>query len=152
MTHNLIYDVREILVRDLGFLATRVEKTPEHLLWESMPGVTNPLGTLVMHLCGNLRHFIGQALGNDGYHRNREAEFARHPLSKQQLLDEIQITRESVFDVLDKLPFNDLSAEMPDTPPQHQGRTIGFFLIQLCCHLSWHRGQADYLARILGEK
>jgi len=152
MSQNLIQDVKEILVRDLGILAVRVENTPESQLWEALPGVINPVGTLALHLCGNLRHFIGQVLGHDGYIRNRDAEFAQHYIPKQQLLAEIQETRESVLNSLNTLHALDLSAEMPDTPPQHQGRSIGFFLIQLCCHLSWHRGQADYLARILSAK
>ncbi len=38
---------------------------------------------------------------------------------------------------------------MPDPPEQHKGRTIAFFLVQLCCHLSRHRGQLNYIRRIL---
>jgi hypothetical protein len=38
---------------------------------------------------------------------------------------------------------------MPVTPPQHKGRTIGYFLIQLVAHFQRHRGQLNYLRRML---
>lgn len=149
MPTNHISDIKEIIVRDLGTLASRIEQTPEEQLWKPMPGIINPAGTLAIHLCGNLRHFIGGVLGGDGYIRSREAEFSHMPLTKEEIIHEIRQTQEAVGSALDALHPERLHETMPDTPPQHQGRTIGFFLIQLCCHLSWHRGQADYLTRIL---
>ena len=56
--------LRHILTRDLGALAAEVRETPDDLLWESAPGITNSVGTLAIHLCGNLRHFIGHHLGD----------------------------------------------------------------------------------------
>ena len=49
-------------------------------------------------------------------------------------------------------PIIDLEMEMPDPPPHHVGKSVGFFLIQLTCHLSRHRGQLDYLRRISKER
>lgn len=37
------------------------------------PGITNSVGNLGQHLCGNLQHFIGAVLGSTGYVRNRES-------------------------------------------------------------------------------
>ena len=53
---------------------------------------------------------------------------------------------------LNKLTSEQLLDPMPDTPPQHKGRSIQFFLIQLSCHLSRHTGQLNYLRRILENK
>ena len=58
-------------------------------------------------------------------------------------------TRAAVAAALGRLDAARLQDEMPDPPPQHRGRTIGYFLVQLCCHLSRHRGQLNYLRRIL---
>ena len=60
----------------------------------------------------------------------------------------IDETVQAVEDGFAKITEEDLEKEMPDPPPQHKGRSIGFFLIQLCCHLSRHRGQLNYLKRI----
>ncbi|MFN5148483.1 MAG: DinB family protein [Flavobacteriia bacterium] len=147
---DLIQDVREIILRDLQDLETEVNDTSDHNLWRSVPGITNSVGTLAFHLCGNLRHFIGAVLGKDGYLRMREEEFSRKDLTKEELIREISSTRQAVERALSSLSETQLTEEMPDTPPQHKGRTVGFFLLQLVCHLSRHRGQLNYLRRILG--
>ena len=145
---SLLKDTEEIIVRDLGAMKQELELTKPDLLWKAEPGVINSVGTLSYHICGNLRHFIGATLGNDGYLRDREAEFNKQNLSLEELLGTIDETIVSVQNAFTVLTEADLEREMPDTPPQHKGRTIGFFLIQLCCHLSRHRGQLDYLRRI----
>jgi hypothetical protein len=66
MENTLISDVKHILVRDLNAMAGEVADTPDEYLWEALPGVINPVGTLALHICGNLRHFIGALLGSDG--------------------------------------------------------------------------------------
>lgn len=152
MEHNLTEDIREILLRDLADMASELAEIPEENLWTALPGIINPVGTLSHHLCGNLRHFVGAVLGNDGYARDRADEFGARDLTKKALLDEIKATSAAVDHALAGLDPDRLSAPMPDTPPQHKGRTIGFFLVQLCCHLSRHRGQLNYLRRILAGR
>ncbi|MBU3677515.1 MAG: DUF1572 domain-containing protein [Chitinophagaceae bacterium] len=147
--NTLIQDVNEILVRDLKALYHEMEEIPEAHLWRVLPGVINPIGSLSHHICGNLRHFIGNKLGHDAYVRNREDEFLNHRLSKAFLLQEIEETSKVVAMALGKLNAADLNLAMPDPPVQHEGKSIGFFLIQLCCHLSRHRGQMNYIRRIL---
>jgi len=152
MENTLLQDVADILDRDLGVLAKEIESTPDDMLWTPAPGVINPTGTLAVHLCGNLRHFIGALLGNDGYVRDRDAEFSHKALPKEQILAEIEATRLAVGAALKKLDPQVLHEIMPGTPPHHAGRTVGFFLIQLCCHFSRHEGQLNYLRRILSSR
>ena len=149
-THfNFIEDIQEIILRDLTVMIDEVNGTPDNLLWTNFPGISNSVGALAYHLCGNLKHFIGAVIGNDGYIRQRDEEFNPQPLNKSELIAEIASTKNAVNAALTALSMSQLEEVMPDTPPQHTGRTIGFFLIQLTCHLSRHRGQLDYLRRIL---
>ena len=141
--------LRHILTRDLQVLAKEVLATPDDVLWSTMDGVTNSVGTLSVHLCGNLRHFVGHLLGQDGYIRNRDMEFAGTPIPKQEVLLEIENTRAAVDQALFHLDPDILDDPMPSPPIHHEGRSIGFFLIQLSCHLSRHSGQVNYLRRIL---
>jgi uncharacterized damage-inducible protein DinB len=150
--HFLPDDLAHILTRDLGTLAEEVRATPDELLWQTMPGVANSVGTLAFHLCGNLRHFIGSILGNSGFVRNREAEFAHQPLSKDFLLAEIEETISDVKSALGKLKQEDLSREMPDPPPHHKGKSVGYFLVQLVSHFARHSGQLNYIRRILASQ
>ena len=141
--------LRHILTRDLQALAKEVHATPDGVLWDTMDGVANSVGTLSVHLCGNLRHFVGNLLGGDGYMRNRDLEFAGKPMSKQDVLLEIENTREAVNQALLNLDPAVLDQDMPSPPNHHAGRSVRFFLMQLSCHLSRHSGQVNYLRRVL---
>ncbi|MEY3052339.1 MAG: hypothetical protein RLY31_2124 [Bacteroidota bacterium] len=145
----LIQDVRHMLNRDLLAMAEELTAIPDEHLWRPLPGVINPVGTLSLHICGNLRHFIGALLGGDGYVRDREEEFHARNLPKEELLRRIEETRSAVSAALETLPQHRLQDPMPAPPPQHEGRSIAFFLVQLCCHTSRHQGQLNYLRRIL---
>ncbi|MFZ9943517.1 MAG: DinB family protein [Bacteroidia bacterium] len=149
MSKQFLQDIKHILLRDLAVIADEVRQTDEQFLWKSLPGIINPVGTIALHLCGNIRHFIGAQLGHTGYVRNRDAEFSNHQLTKQQLLDEISATIQETDTVLSSLDESLLESEMPDPPPHHKGRSVAFFLMQLSCHLSRHTGQMNYLRRML---
>lgn len=149
---SILNHTKDIIIRDLQVMKTEIENTNSDLLWVSEPGIINSVGTLCYHICGNLNHFIGNNLGNNGYIRNREAEFNRKDLSKDDLIILIDDTIEVVNLVLSNMKEIELDRDMPEPPTQHQGKSIGYFLIQLCCHLSRHRGQLDYLRRIKNYK
>jgi uncharacterized damage-inducible protein DinB len=149
---SILSYTKEIIVRDLLAMKEEIQSTDPDVLWVAEPGIINSVGTLCYHICGNLQHFIGAHLGHNGYIRDREAEFNRKNLTNHELLMTIDETVQAVEDGFTKIKEEDLEKEMPDPPPQHNGRSIGFFLIQLCCHLSRHRGQLNYLKRICETK
>lgn len=151
MNQLLLASIRDILLRDVAVLIDEVEQMPEEKLWASLPGVTNSVGVLALHCCGNLRHFIGAALAADGYQRDREREFSPGAMSREHVLAEIRITLDALQQAFTVIEDMDLTRAMPNPPPHHQGRSIGFFLLQLSCHLSRHTGQMNYLRRILLE-
>ena len=146
---SLIDTTKEILIRELKSLYKEVEEIPEEHLWKTLPGIINSVGTLAHHICGNLRHFIGAKLGNDGYLRNISDEFQNHQLSKEDLLNELKSTISAVDTALAKFSDEQIHERMPAPPAQHEGRSVGFFLVQLCVHLSRHKGQLNYIRRIL---
>jgi len=145
---EFITDIKTIITRDLEALKTEIEETDESILWHTIPGLINPVATLAHHICGNLRHFIGATLGEDGYIRDRSDEFANRNITKPELLLEIEHTSEAVEAALSQLSPEELTSEMKELPAHLKGKSVGFFLIQLCCHLSRHRGQLNYLKRI----
>ncbi len=149
MESAFLSDISHIILRDLKVVAEEVQATPEDKLWIVLPGVTNSVGTLAFHLCGNLRHFIGALLACDGYVRNREEEFIKKELSKHELLHVIESTILAIDSAFEKIDDSVLDQPMPEPPLQHTGRTVRFFLIQLSCHLSRHTGQINYLRRML---
>ena len=69
--------IGRLFVRELkGFERELALFPDEALIWKTMAGITNPAGTLTLHVCGNLQHFIGHVLGQTAYVRNRDYEFS----------------------------------------------------------------------------
>jgi hypothetical protein len=149
MNDQFLRSIREIILRDVQALIGEIESCEEYKLWSTLPGVTNSCATLALHLCGNLRHFIGSVLANDGYQREREAEFAVTGQSKREIIHIIRITMIALDQAFDEVKPEKLLEEMPQSPPHHKGKSKAFFLMQLSCHLSRHTGQLNYLRRIL---
>src|SRR5438034_403340 len=89
-----ISDLRRVLLRDVETLARELELYPDDgSLWRAVPGLPNAGGNLILHLAGNLRHFIGAQLGGTGFVRDRDAEFASKDVPRERLLREIAATR-----------------------------------------------------------
>ena len=120
----------------------------EPSVWKLEGDIKNSAGTLTLHLCGNLQHFIGAILGKSGYERNRENEFAARNVARKELLEEISKTKEVVEAVLQQLDPKQLGMEYPI---QVFGKpmTTTFFLIHLSVHLNYHLGQVNYHRRLL---
>ena len=142
-------DLNCLLVRDLEGFRREIELFPdEGSLWRTLPGITNPAGTLALHVCGGLKHFVGAVLGRTGYVRDRDAEFSRRDARRADLLDEIASTIAIVTATLGRLPPDLLSQPYPVAVNNVRPHT-GLFLLHLATHLTFHLGQAGYLRRAL---
>jgi hypothetical protein len=141
--------LRSLLERELDTLRKEVEAFPdEQGLWTVVPGVTNPAGTLVLHLAGNLQHFFGARLGQTGYQRDRPAEFARRDVSRAELLRQIEAAREAVRVGVARLTAAELSGEFPETVAGSRYTTVEY-LMHLTTHCAYHLGEIDYLRRMV---
>jgi hypothetical protein len=140
--------VASILTRDLHTLRREVEAYPdEHQLWKIAPGITNPGGTLVLHLVGNLQHYVGKHLGGTSYVRDRPAEFARRNVPRPELLAEIDAAEKAVA-ALRKVDESTLRKEFPEAVGGSVVQT-GEFLVHIACHFTYHLGQIDYHRRLV---
>lgn len=117
-------------------------------LWKLADGISNPPGTLALHLIGNLNHFIGATLGNTGYVRNREAEFALKDVPRQSILADIDALLPVISASLGKLTLADYENEFPLEVAGRRFPT-GQFMLHLIGHLSYHLGQINYHRRLL---
>ena len=142
-------DVRRLLVRELEAFAREIELFPDDAaVWRTLPGVANSAGTLALHVCGNLKHFVGAVLGGTGYVRDRDGEFSRRGLARAELLREIRETIEVVTRVLPGLGEATLAGAYPQKVVGVEV-PCGRWLMHLCAHLAFHLGQAGYLRRTL---
>jgi uncharacterized damage-inducible protein DinB len=149
MEQNFIHSLITIFERDLTTLEKEINLYPdEESLWKVSGDIKNSGGTLCLHLCGNLQHFIGAVLGNSGYRRNRENEFAARYVSRMALLEEISQTKVSVTTTLQQLDPSILEKEYP-AKVFDVNMTTTYFLIHLSAHLGYHLGQVNYHRRLV---
>lgn len=149
MQDPLIDVLKTLFRRDLEKLKKEIEAyQDENKLWIIDKAIPNSAGNLALHLAGNIRFFIGTQLGNTGYIRKRDEEFALKNVPRTELITEIDRTIEDVDLALDQLS----SASLQQTYPiQVFGRemTTQYFLVHLAMHLDYHLGQVNYHRRLL---
>jgi uncharacterized damage-inducible protein DinB len=145
----LIQTFIQLLERDLNKLEQEIKQYPDdNTLWAIHADIKNSAGTLCLHLCGNLQHYIGVRLGQSGYIRNREQEFSARNISKATLLAEIEKTKGVVINSLHKLDSEKLESLYPEEVLGYP-MTTSFFLIHLIGHLNYHLGQINYHRRMI---
>jgi hypothetical protein len=138
-----------ILARELRALRREVEAYPDdESPWALPPGAPNATGTLVLHLAGNLRHFVGAQLGATGYLRDRDAEFATRALTRAELCAQIDDAVLAVERTLGALDDDALDAPYPIAAGAWRGPT-GEWLAHLVAHTAYHLGQVDYHRRLV---
>jgi DinB superfamily len=132
-------------------LAARVERAArsvtEEQLWTKPFPFGNSIGHLILHLTGNLNHYIGARIADSGYVRHREHEFTdtvRYPLDEllarfHQAVDMVVRTLEAQTDATFAIPVPD------ELPIQTR---LGLFLV-CAAHLNNHIGQMSYLVQAL---
>jgi hypothetical protein len=146
---NLVGDLASLFGRDLSKMLEQVRAFPtEEALWETPPGITNSAGTLTLHIDGNLREYIGRQLGGVRYIRDRPGEFSARGVSRDVLIARMVDLCALIPSILAGLSEAQLEAIHPE-PVFDAPMQTGWFLLHLYGHLNWHRGQLDYLRRIV---
>lgn len=145
---GLLVALRAVLARELGAVERTIAAYPDdESLWRELPGAPNSGGSLVLHMAGNLRHFVGAGLGGTNYERDREAEFAAGGHSRAELEELVEVTAREVDAAL--------ASASPDLFSQEHALPAGGWLVRndelllhLASHLAYHLGQLDYHRRI----
>jgi uncharacterized damage-inducible protein DinB len=93
----------------------------------------------VLHLCGNVRQWIGSGLGGAADGRDRAAEFSeRGPIPKADLLARLEGVLAEADQVLDRLDPETLLQKRPVQAFEESGLSI---LVHVVEHFSYHTGQ-----------
>jgi uncharacterized damage-inducible protein DinB len=149
-TNAVSEGLARIIARDLDRLRNEVEAYPsEASLWLASGDIANSGGTLALHLAGNLRHFVGAVLGQDGYVRDRDYEFAARGARRTEILAGIDAAKRVVTRVVSGLTDEELTSPWPGRSPLGDGAPVFDMLLHLSGHLMYHTGQVNYHRRIL---
>ena len=118
-------------------------------LWTNPYPYGNSIGHLLLHVTGNLNHYIGARIAGTGYVRNRPLEFSdtsRHP--KEQVLADFDRAIDMVAATIRKQSAQDLVAPYSDdTQPDCTDRFSAF--MRMAAHAYHHTGQIIYLVKEL---
>jgi hypothetical protein len=147
--------LRILFARELAGVRDQIAAYPDDdAPWQLLPGWRNSAGTLALHLAGNLQHFIGAVHGGTGYLRDREAEFTRRGLSREEILREVaaaELAVEAGLDAVagDGVPGGEVERLAAPFPEEVGGRRVstGTHLLHLLSHTAYHLGQIDYHRR-----
>ena len=145
----LIETLKTIFDRDLNRLSNEIYLyNNEKNLWKVDKNITNSAGNLCLHLIGNLNTYIGAEIAKTNYVRNRELEFSLKDNPKTELIDQIEKTIITTTTALSRLNDEVLENEYPILVFE-QKTSIGYLLIHLTTHLTYHLGQINYHRRFL---
>jgi uncharacterized damage-inducible protein DinB len=118
-------------------------------VWRKPYPYGNSVGHLLLHLTGNLSHYIGARIANTGYVRNRPLEFAddsRPP--KERVLAEFDRAIALVAATIRKQTGAELMLAYSDpTEPRSDTRFAVF--LRMAAHAYHHTGQIIYLSQEL---
>lgn len=149
MSASIVNTLRTMMLRELRSLEREIAAYPDdESLWQVRDGIPNSAGNLALHLAGNLRHFIGATLGDTGYLRDRDSEFAIKGMSRDELIAIVRSAIDDLSNTFDSLTDERLEEEYPLAVLETKLRTRDF-LTHLAVHLSYHLGQIDYHRRLL---
>jgi hypothetical protein len=118
-------------------------------LWTRPYPYGNSVGHLLLHLTGNLNHYIGAHIAGTGYVRNRDREFNETAqIPKDQLLAD--------FDRAVAMTISTIRAQSPADwcapyALPNEPRLINRFAVfqRMTAHLYHHAGQIIYLSKEL---
>lgn len=146
-----IESIKQIFFRDLTSLEKEMEAyITESDIWFIDGEIKNSAGNLALHICGNLQHFVGAIIGQNGYARTRELEFETKNKPVTELLNEIGRTKSAIVEALNKISDSDLEKIYP-IEVFGEPMTFSYFLVHLSGHLMYHLGQINYHRRLLAS-
>jgi len=115
-------------------------------IWRRVNENSNSIGNLVVHLAGNVRHWVVAGIGGATSDRDRAAEFAmRDGPHAAELLSLLDLAVRDADDVMASLTAADLVRECTI---QGRNTTVLAAIYHVVEHFSMHTGQIVMLAKM----
>jgi hypothetical protein len=127
-----------------GYVEACVSRLDGEQVWK---GPQNSVGNLVLHLCGNVRQWIGSSIGGLVDIRQREREFAASSrMGAEELLSLLNSTVGEAVTILRNLAPERLT-ERVSTQDGH--RYVLEVIYQVVGHFQQHAGQIIYATKMM---
>ena len=131
------------LTQMTGYIEACVLKLDADQIWQ---GPQNSVGNLVLHLCGNVRQWIGSSIGGEADVRERDLEFAAGSrMETAELLSRLNATVGEAVAILGNLPPERLTERVAT---QDGERTVLEVIYQVVGHFQQHAGQIIFATKL----
>jgi len=130
-----------------GLIEACVLKLDSDQIWNRGGDTQNSIGNLILHLCGNVRQWIGWSIGGLPDIRVREREFeGSSRMGTPELLVKLKGTVDEAVSILASFPAERLT----DRVPTQDGELAALEVIyQVVGHFQQHTGQIIFATKLL---
>ena len=151
LTAAFITEIKRRLFEESMFrLKKCLAELTEEQIWYRPNKASNSVGNLVLHLHGNVRHWIVAGLGKNKDVRERQKEFDEPgPVPVEEMLTDMEQLMTEVDAILNQTTANDLLEVRNVQGYQESGLSI---LVHITEHFSYHVGQMTYIVKMLKDK
>ncbi|GAB5399589.1 MAG: hypothetical protein Aureis2KO_11740 [Aureisphaera sp.] len=151
MKDRLIQEFKENAVYRLNessrMIDIAMKKIGEEAIWKRPNAVSNSIGNLMLHLCGNIRQYAISSLGNTPDIRSRDTEFeAQEGYSKMELLEMLNQTVLEAIETIKAVSDEELVRVRDVQGFQLSGIGIIMHVVE---HYSYHTGQIAFWVKQL---
>ena len=153
---NLSLTIGRDFIRFYQHVAEQIHSLVEPLsteqLWLRPYPYGNSIGHLLLHLTGNLSHYVGTEMAGSGYVRDRALEFSDPSrAAKELVLKNFATTIATVVATLEKQSEADWTLAYSSKGMEAAGDRFTAFL-RCAAHVSQHMGQIIYLCKEIARQ
>jgi len=124
-----------------------VRKLDADQIWNRGGDMQNSIGNLVLHLCGNVRQWIGWSIGGQPDIRERDREFQlSSKMETAELMAKLNGTVSEAVSILEKLPPERLTERVPTQDGERFALEV---IYQVVGHFQQHAGQIIFATKLL---
>ena len=101
VAHAFIVATKAAIDQERRRIEHCLNQLTERQVWQRPPARTNPIGNIILHLCGNLRQWFLHGVGGEPDVRDRPAEFTEaDAIPKDELLSTLGTVIDRIYEAL----------------------------------------------------
>jgi hypothetical protein len=127
-----------------GYVSACLGTLSQEQVWQRSNENVNSVGNLVLHLCGNIRQWIGFGIAGQDDIRQRDTEFAAKDGPKAEIAALFEKTIADAVETIAKVPAERLVERIV---PQGKEVAVLDAIYQVTGHLQEHAGQIVFVTK-----
>jgi uncharacterized damage-inducible protein DinB len=130
--------------RMAGYVSTCLGMLSQEQVWQRSSENVNSVGNLVLHLCGNIRQWVGFGIAGKEDIRQRDAEFAAKDGPQAEIAALFEKTIADAVETIANVPAERLVERIV---PQGKEVSVLDAIYQVTGHLQEHAGQIVFVTK-----